>query len=354
MGARLVRAVDWAARLSRAGLALSVAAVALGAARDWGYTVPLDVAIARALDAAAPGDALERRVAAALDAEDVALARGYADLAGELGRPLIDGTRARLAAAEAPQAAAWRNARDAAFGFVTGEANGTAALAGALASDLTVIGDVRDLAREGARMARGEEHSELIMALSAAGLAATAATFATGGGAAPAKFGVSALKAARRVGTLTAEFTADLARRLFRTADARRVGGAEAAGGAAVRATRTGGGALDLRALAATGADFKAASAAAGAAETVRLMRFVRSGDDLADLAPFARRFGARSRAVAELVGRASLRAFRATTRLTELLLEWLGWAIAWFAALAAGAVADLGRRGARLVAARV
>ncbi|MFD1333042.1 hypothetical protein ACFQ4O_13640, partial [Methylopila musalis] len=100
MGRRLVRALDWTSRLSGAALGLSGGAVALGLARDVGWTVPLETAVARTFADVAPAETLETRARAALDQEDVALARGYADLAAELNRPLAPETLARLQAME--------------------------------------------------------------------------------------------------------------------------------------------------------------------------------------------------------------------------------------------------------------
>ncbi|PZQ16126.1 MAG: hypothetical protein DI565_10055 [Ancylobacter novellus] len=343
MGARAVRAVDWIARGSRLALAASVAAVAIGAAADFGFTVPLEVAIERGLSEAAPAERLDQRARQALDADDVELARGFADLGVELGRPLSPETLARLAEAELPGAVALRNARGAAHGFATGEIDGSAALVGAIAADLTVIGDLRDLAREGAKMASGEDHSDLILGLAAAGVAVTAATYATAGGAAPARFSLSVLKAAKRTGAMTADFAADLGRRFAKAAGPASGGAADAARGSRA-----------LGALSGAATELRAVGSAVGAGETVRLMKYVRSVDDLPYLRRFAERFGARSRAVAEVMGRASLRAFRTTIRLGEMLMRHLIAVALWFGGLLAGAVSDVAWRGLRLVAARV
>lgn len=345
MGARAARAVDWTARGCRVALAGSLVVVAVGAASDFGYTVPLEVAIERGLSQAAPADRLEARARAALDADDVDLARGLADLGRDLGRPLSSETLARLIEAEAPRAVALRNARGAAKGFATGEIDGSASLVGAVAADLTVIGDLRDLAREGSKMARGEEHSELILGLAAAGVAITAATYVTAGGAAPARFGLSVLKAARRTGAMTADFAADLTRRVAKaTAPAADVARA------APEANR---GARTLAALSGPATGLKAVGSAVGAAETVRLMKYVRSVDELPELRRFAERFGARSRAVAEMTGRASLRAFRTTVRFAELIAKHLLAIAMWLGGLLAGAVSNVAWRGLRFVAAR-
>jgi hypothetical protein len=351
MGARAIKAVDRLALGCRLALAGSLAAAAIGYASGWGLEAPLEVAIARTLSDVAPAETLNARALAAIEVEDVDLARGYADLAAELKRPLPAVTLARLEAAEAPGATALRAARGVARGFATGAADSPAALGGALAADFTVVGDLRDLAGEGMKLARGEEANELILGLAAVGVAATAATLATASLAAPAKAGVSILKAARRTGALTAEFAADLGRRMTRTGG-RGLDAARAAPGAA--AADAGRGATGIAAVAGVATELRAVSAAAGGpAETVRLMRFVRSVDDLPELRRFSARFGKQTRAVAEVTGKASLRAFRVTIRVGELLMKHLLGVLMWVGGLLAGAVSNLGWRGARLVAAR-
>lgn len=355
MGVRLARTIDWVSRGSRVALAASVAVVAFGVASDFGFAVPLDVAIQRGLSEASTPEALDAKARAALDAEDVDLARGLADLGVELGRPLPKETLDRLAAAEAPGAVAWRNMRGAAHGFATGEVDGSAALAGSLLADLTLVGDIRDLATEGGKAARGEDHSNLILGLAAAGVAVTAATYATVGAGAPARFGVSVLKAARRAGTMTAEFAADLARRIARTGEKGAVRlEAHAAnprfGGRATTVVSGEG----LAALASASSELRAVGTAVGAGETVRLMKYVRNVDELPELRRFTTRFGTKSRAVAEMTGKASLRVFKTTLRVGEMLIRHLVAALLWFGGLLLGAVSNFGWRGLRFVAARV
>ena len=76
--------------------------------------------------------------------------------------------------------------------------------AGTAVGDLFVIGDVRDVVREGARLAAGGEADELVLGLACVGLAVTAATYATLGVAVPARVGLTAVKAARQTGRLGA------------------------------------------------------------------------------------------------------------------------------------------------------
>ena len=99
-------------------------------------------------------------------------------------------------------------------GAVTGEAESPTAFAGALASDLTVIGDARDLAQQALAY---PDQDNLTVALAATGVALTGAIALSGGTSIAGKAGVSAIKAARKLKRLSK----GLERQLIRlTADA--------------------------------------------------------------------------------------------------------------------------------------
>ena len=80
-------------------------------------------------------------------------------------------------------------------GAWTGLGDDAAGVGCALASDLVVFGDVRDLTRQGVAWARGDATDPVLIGLSAVGLVATFAPHVDAGGA--------LLKAARRAGALT-------------------------------------------------------------------------------------------------------------------------------------------------------
>ena len=89
-----------------------------------------------------------------------------------------------------------------ATGLVTGNADDVASLSGTVAGDLFVFGDIRDVVREGKHLAMGEDTDRLVLGLAAAGLAVTAATYVSVGGAAPVRAGLTLVKDARKVGRL--------------------------------------------------------------------------------------------------------------------------------------------------------
>ncbi len=89
-----------------------------------------------------------------------------------------------------------------ATGLVTGNADDVASLSGTVAGDLFVFGDIRDVVREGKHLAMGEDTDRLVLGLATAGLAVTAATYVSVGGAAPVRAGLTLVKDARKVGRL--------------------------------------------------------------------------------------------------------------------------------------------------------
>lgn len=129
-------------------------------------------------------------------------------------------TRARLQGLRADIIAArdaWgRRLRDLGSGALTGTGDSMEALTGAVVADLFVFGDLRDLVIQSGRAARGEEADEVIVGLSAAGLALTAIP--------AADLGTAVLKFARRVGALSESFARSLLRIARRALDERRFG----------------------------------------------------------------------------------------------------------------------------------
>ncbi len=69
----------------------------------------------------------------------------------------------------------------------------------ATAADFFLVGDIRDLIWQGIKTYQGEETDNFVAALSGLGIVLTGATYATAGGATPAKGSVSLLKLAKRL-----------------------------------------------------------------------------------------------------------------------------------------------------------
>ena len=179
----------------------------------WVQDDPAELAdrqLARSFDA----PAATREIEAALKADDADLAKSFVELARERNVPLAPELIARVEAATGAAAGAASAAGNFTRGLITGEPDDLVSLAGTALGDLFVFGDIRDALREGGRWAAGEEPDHLILGLSAVGIAITAGTYATLGAGAPARIGLSVVKAARKTGRLGTRMGESIARSL--------------------------------------------------------------------------------------------------------------------------------------------
>jgi hypothetical protein len=199
-----------------------------------------------------------------------------------------------------------------AAGLFTGEASDVASLSGTMAGDLFVVGDIRDVAREGKRLVDGEEPDRLVLGLATAGLAVTAATFATVGGAAPVRAGLTLVKDARKVGRLGEGLTrwagrsarevidAPLLQRALSKASLGRPGEAIAAVGGAFRVDKAG-------ALLRVAKDDGRINAKLGTRGALDVLKIADGPKDVARAARLAEAQGGKTRAILKLLGRGAL-----------------------------------------------
>jgi hypothetical protein len=145
---------------------------------------------------------VEDNIEAALAAGDADLANSFVELARAKNLALSDALTTRVSDAVAEENSTSHLAKRFAAGLVTGTADDVASLSGTVAGDLFVFGDIRDVVREGKHLAMGEDTDHLVLGLATAGLAVTAATYVSVGGAAPVRAGLTLVKDARKVGRL--------------------------------------------------------------------------------------------------------------------------------------------------------
>ncbi len=262
-------------------------------------------------------------IEAALSADDVALTASYVALADARGLALAPELRARVAAADAPSAQALRTARDFGAGFVSGQPEGMAGLAGALAGDLMVWGDIRDASREGWKLARGEDADEVILGLSAVGLALTAGTYATGGAGLPVRAGITLVKVAGRTGRLSAALARSLGRAVRESVDLPALRRLAAHPGAVDAAALKGVVRADhLAGLVRMLDDVAVVEAKAGARAALEGLKVAEGGRDLARVARLAEAKGGQTLAILKTLGRGAIVVGGA-------LLKLVWWALA-------------------------
>lgn len=309
--------------------------------------IPVDPFVRAELTQKTSGNDLSRRIDTALDQGSYDDAVMYADIAKYADMQIEAGTANRLKEEQGLTRRAARNTGSFFEGFITGEGNDTASFAGAITSDLTVVGDVRDIGTEGSKLVQGQEYSKFVLGLSVVGLAATAATIASGGSALPARIGVSLLKVAKKAGTITVEFTRDFTRLLNEAVNFEKLGGTlksvNLADSSATRHAITDyAQGISMAKITPVLGDMAALEKSVGPAESVRLLKYVDKGEDLARITRMSGKLGPKTRGIISITGKTSLRAFKTMGNLVLWAISW-GWAI--LAAIGAGFVGTVGRR---------
>jgi hypothetical protein len=284
-----------------------------------------DHAVAHAFDA----EVAAREITAALAADDPDLAQSFLELARERGVPVDPALAEKVELANAATATAARSLQNFARGLISGEPDDMSSLAGTALGDLFVFGDVRDAVREGSRLAAGEQADELILGLACVGLVITAGTYATVGIAAPARVGMTVLKAARKTGRIGSQMAGWIGRSAREVVDwttlRRTVGEAGiAAPVVAVRAAREAVKVEKARELVHLVGDVGRVQAKAGTQAALEGLKLAETPQEMSKLARLAAAKGGKTRAILKLAGRAAIVLAMGTF---DLAL-WIFWAI--------------------------
>ena len=240
-------------------------------------------------------------IRAALESDDLDLAQSFIDLADDRGVALPTKTKQTVQAALDQANSAGATAARFAGGLITGEPKDVAGLAGAALGDLFVFGDIRDAVREGTRYVSGEGYDPLILGLAGAGIAITAGTYATVGAAAPARLGLTVLKAARKTGQLGGPMARWIGRSL------REVGPPVTAPAIATRGAREAVKIERAEGLVRLVGDLGTVQAKAGTRAALDGLKLAEGPREMSRVALLAERKGVKTRAILKTLGRGAI-----------------------------------------------
>jgi hypothetical protein len=251
-------------------------------------------------------------IEAALAAGDADLANSFVDLAREKNISLASELTQRVNDAVKEENSSSHFAKRFANGLVTGNADDVGSLSGTVAGDLFVFGDIRDVVREGKHLVMGEDTDRLVLGLATAGLAVTAATYVSVGGAAPVRAGLTLVKDARKVGRLGEGLTEWAGRSAREVVDTPLLQNAVASGsvmrpGETVSAIRAAFHVEKAGALVRLAKDVGRVGEKAGARGALDTLRIAEGPGDVARAARLAETKGGQTRAILKMLGRGAL-----------------------------------------------
>jgi len=243
-------------------------------------------------------DVAEREIRSALDARDTDLAQSFVELAADRGVSVDPALAGKVRQAGDNETTFASKAGRFVHGLWTGEPTDLASLAGTAVGDLFVFGDIRDAAREGTHYLSGQHYDPWILGLAGVGIGITAATYATLGAEAPARVGLSLVKAARRTGRLNPVLAVRAAREVVKVEEA--------------------GGLVELA------GNIGRVETKAGTQAALDSLAVAERPEDVSRLARLAAAKGGKTRAIIKLLGRAAI----VLTASAFDVAIWLFWAV--------------------------
>lgn len=255
---------------------------------------------------------IAEQIEAALAANDAGLADSFVELAREKDISLPGELSQRVSDAVQEENSSSHFAKRFANGLVTGNADDVGSLSGTIAGDLFVFGDIRDVVRESKHLVMGEDTDHLVLGLATAGLAVTAATYVSVGGAVPVRAGLTLVKDARKVGRLGEGLTEWAGRSARGMVDTPMLQNAVASGsvlrpGQTASAIKAAFHAEKAGALVRLAKDVGRVSEKAGARGALDTLRIAEGPQDVARAARLAESKGGRTRAILKTLGRGAL-----------------------------------------------
>jgi hypothetical protein len=286
----------------------------------------------QALDRTFNRDVAEREIRSALTADDIDLAQSFVALAADRAVQIDPSLANEVNDASEKHASVSSTVGRFINGAWTGEPTDMASLAGTALSDLFVVGDIRDVAREGSRYLTGKQYDAWVLGLAGVGIGLTAATYATLGSGAPERVGLSIVKAARRTDRLNPRLVERVVREFVKVGDA---------GGFAELAKNTG-----------------RIEAKAGPQAALDSLAIAEKPEDMARLSRLAVAKGGKTRAILKLLGPAAY-ILTASALDMSMWIFWVALALVGFCSSCKAAVerltlAHLRRRKLRLARAEL
>ncbi len=162
---------------------------------------------------------LEEKIIASINTENTDDLNMYLNIVDFLNIKLSDNIKIKIKEYNSILNTSLRNTKDFSKSFITGKSENSIGFAGSLASDLTLVGDIRDISKEGKKLVKGEKYDEFILGISVIGLGLSISQVFTAGSTTALKIGASTLKFAKKSGRITKSFAKIISSKLSKSMD---------------------------------------------------------------------------------------------------------------------------------------
>jgi len=277
---------------------------------------------------------LDKKIQEAIKADNFDEAKIYIDLAKEFKIPLLSSTKELIEKENTTTKKIIRNTKSFFNGFISGKAKNGVETAGAITSDFTLYGDLRDITIEGKKYIDDKPYDKLILGLSMAGVALSASTILTLGSSEALKVGTSSLKLAKRQKYITKNFSKTLNNLLNKSINFKALKRLKFGSIKEIKqSSKLIKNSVNLKPLKPVFKDLKTIKNSTSISDTISLMKYVDNTKDLKALAKVSKHYKSATRGIFKLFGKNIFRLIKVGVKwTTPLLISVAGLILAIFA----------------------
>ncbi len=265
------------------------------------YYKDLDIA----LKETATKSYLDRQIMHAIDTDNFDDAVMYQHLAESLDVSLSRNTLDEIESHSGFLSASWRNTKDFGIGFFTGESDSLVGISGAIAADMTLVGDLRDLSIEGSKFVNNESYDKVILGMSTIGVGLSASQFFTVGATTPLKISASIVKVAKKMKYLSNSFVNIVSSKLSKAIDFDRLKKVDFSSISSIeKATKTISKSLNSKFIRKAFKNIDTIKSNTSVADTLALLKYVDDPKDLQKMANISKKYKKNTKAVFKVLGK--------------------------------------------------
>lgn len=265
---------------------------------------------------------LDKRILQALKQNRYDEAQGYIRLAKTFNIDLNETTKQAFAKQSTTTKKLVRGAKNFIGGFFSGKGESGTAIAGAVTSDFTLYGDLRDIYREGSHYLANESYDRFILAISMVGVALSATTVITLGSSGALKGAASVLKLAKREKYLTKGFSRVLEQRLAKSVDTKALKSIHFRSIDEIKkSSRVIAKSVHLKPLKPLLKDIHTIQKNSSVADSLKLLKYVDNTKELKAVAKLTKRYKGATVGIFKLLGKRAIRLVKGSIKWSSKLL---------------------------------
>ena len=273
------------------------------------YTITYEKNLNVALKEKATKSYLDQKILFAIHNDEYDDAVMYQQLAEYLGVNLSKHTLEEIESHSGILSASWRNTKDFGTGFFTGESDSIAGISGAIAADMTIVGDLRDLSIEGSKFVNNESYDKVILGMSTIGVGLSASQFFTIGATTPLKISASIIKIAKKMKYLSNSFVDTIVSKLSKAIDFNKLKKVNFSSISSVqKATKTISKSLNSKFIRKAFKNIDTIKSNTSVADTLSLLKYVDNPKDLQKMANISKKYKTNTKAVFKILGKSAIR----------------------------------------------